>query len=84
MKIEITKAPNLLTNGFVKTSGGDGTLIVDPTGGGGSPSGPVLGPLWLEPEEPEIPILIPGRSVVVYEQATEPLSAYPGDFWIVP
>jgi hypothetical protein len=26
----------------------------------------------------------PGRSTVVYEQALEPLSAYPGDFWIVP
>jgi len=26
----------------------------------------------------------PGRTVVVYEQAAEPLSAYPGDFWIVP
>ena len=29
MKIEINKAPNLLTNGFVKTSGSDGSLGVD-------------------------------------------------------
>jgi hypothetical protein len=29
MKIEITKAPNLTTNGYVKTSGSDGTLSVD-------------------------------------------------------
>jgi len=26
----------------------------------------------------------PGRAVAIYEQPTEPLSAYPGDFWIVP
>lgn len=32
MKIEITKAPNLPTNGFVTTSNDDGTLGVDPTG----------------------------------------------------
>jgi hypothetical protein len=31
MKIEITKAPNLLTNGFVKTSGSDGSLSIDTT-----------------------------------------------------
>ena len=29
MKIEISKAPNLLTNGFIKTSGSDGTLSVE-------------------------------------------------------
>lgn len=29
MKIEITKAPNLLTNGVVKTGSSDGTLSVD-------------------------------------------------------
>jgi hypothetical protein len=26
----------------------------------------------------------PGRSIQVFEQATEPTGAYPGDFWIVP
>lgn len=31
MKIEVSKTPNLLTDGFVKTSAGDGTLIVDTT-----------------------------------------------------
>ena len=29
MKAEITKLPNLTTNGFLKTSGGDGTLSAD-------------------------------------------------------
>lgn len=38
-KADITKLANLTTNGFVKTSGGDGTLSIDATGPVG-PTGP--------------------------------------------
>lgn len=46
MKAEITKNPSLLTNGFVKTSGSDGTLSVDTTSylplAGGTMTGDIL------------------------------------------
>lgn len=61
-----------------------------PGGGGGGTPGPP-GPTG----PPGIPGLdgdpgrdgrdgSPGRAVQVFEQATEPTGAYPGDFWIVP
>jgi hypothetical protein len=55
MQIEITKAPNLLSNGFVKTSNGDGTFIIDSNLGG-----LMNGPPCIELEEPENPYPIPG------------------------